>query len=67
MRSGYALNDETKGNTMNKLLSVDEPKKLEYLIKKAEEIGLKDVPIPIEFAKEILIILKNGTVKRTYP
>ena len=52
---------------MNKLLSVDEPEKLEYLIKKAEETGIKDIPIPIEFAKQILQVMLTKQIKKTYP
>lgn len=51
----------------NDLLSVYEPKKLEYLIKIAEEKGMEDIPIPIEFAKEILLVLETGSTKITYP
>ena len=52
---------------MDDLLTVENPDALKYLIKIAEEKGMKDIPIPIKFAKEILDVLKQGTVKRTFP
>ena len=54
---------------MEKLFSIEEPEKLEYLAKKVKEKGLKEVPLPVDFILELAEFLKDAKykVKRTYP
>lgn len=52
---------------MNDILTTEKPENFKRLIQMAESKGIKDIPIPIEFAKEILIILRSSLVKKTYP
>lgn len=49
------------------LLSIEEPSKLEYLIRLAEKEGMKDIPIPIDFAKDVLELLRSPMSKFTFP
>lgn len=49
------------------LLTIEKPNELEYLIKIAEEKGLRDIPIPIEFAKEVLGLLRSPLAKYSFP
>lgn len=56
-----------KLETPGGLLTIEKPNEFEYLIKIAEEKGLRDIPIPIEFAKEVLSLLRSPLAKYSFP